>query len=202
MRRVQVAGNPKLWLAFGLVAGIAMMNKISIGFFGFGIVVGLLLTAQRRQFLNPWIWAGGATAVLIFLPNVIWQYANDWPTLEFIRNNAAGGKISPMSPAGYLLAQLIDTNPFTAPIWVAGLGYFLVSYRPRHVGLIQELSLDFLPLVCFYQIVSAQHLLHELRGFVPGFLVTCRVCLTLAALVAPGSAVRLQKSFGLSIPFD
>src|SRR5579872_735618 len=65
--------NPHYWLWFGVVAGIGMEEKYTIALFGFGIVVGLLLTAQRRVFLNPWIWLGGLAAFLIFLPNLLWN---------------------------------------------------------------------------------------------------------------------------------
>src|SRR6202045_2573313 len=40
--------NPRYWLWFGVVAGIGLQEKYSIAVFGFGIVVGLLLTPQRR----------------------------------------------------------------------------------------------------------------------------------------------------------
>ena len=48
-------GNPRYWLAFGVVAGLGLQEKYSIAVFGFGIVIGLLLTEQRRVFANKWI---------------------------------------------------------------------------------------------------------------------------------------------------
>src|SRR5579862_2478726 len=50
--------DPRYWLWFGVVAGIGLQEKYSIAIFGLGIVVGLLLTPQRRVFLNRWIWLG------------------------------------------------------------------------------------------------------------------------------------------------
>jgi Dolichyl-phosphate-mannose-protein mannosyltransferase len=51
-----------------LLFHISLEEKYSIAVFGFGIVVGLLLTEQRRVFLNKWIWLGGLAAFLVFLP--------------------------------------------------------------------------------------------------------------------------------------
>src|SRR5437899_9715658 len=42
--------NPRYWLWFGVVAGIGLEEKYSIAVLGFSIVVGLLLTEQRRVF--------------------------------------------------------------------------------------------------------------------------------------------------------
>src|SRR5205807_7735907 len=55
-------------------------------FFGLAIVCGLLLTPLRREFLKPWIWLGGLVALLVFLPNLIWEYQHNFATLELLRN--------------------------------------------------------------------------------------------------------------------
>src|SRR5437016_13164213 len=52
--------DPRYWLWFGVVAGLGLEEKYSIALFGVGIVVGLLLTEQRRIFLDKLIWLGGA----------------------------------------------------------------------------------------------------------------------------------------------
>src|ERR1700675_2876942 len=46
--------DPRYWLWVGVVAGIGLEEKYSIAVFGLGMVAGLLLTPQRRVFLNPW----------------------------------------------------------------------------------------------------------------------------------------------------
>src|SRR5580700_6599483 len=67
--------QPRYWLWFGVIAGIGLQEKYSIATLGFGIVVGLLLTGQRRFLLNKWMWLGGLAALLIFLPNLLWNIA-------------------------------------------------------------------------------------------------------------------------------
>src|SRR5207253_42531 len=46
--------DPRYWLWVGAIAGLGMEEKYSIALFGFGMVVGLLLTDPRRVFLNKW----------------------------------------------------------------------------------------------------------------------------------------------------
>lgn len=123
-------GEPKLWLAFGLVAGLGLMNKISMGFLGFGVVVGLLLTPQRRLLLSRWAYVGGTLAFALFLPYVVWQLHHDFATLEFMHNATAYKNVA-LSPGAYLLEQLGTTNPLALPVWGAGLGFLLFARAGR-----------------------------------------------------------------------
>src|SRR6185436_189502 len=77
--------NPRLWLVFGVIAGIGLETKYSIVVFVFALLAGVLLTRERRILFTPWILAGGGTAFLIFLPNLIWSIQHHWPFLELMR---------------------------------------------------------------------------------------------------------------------
>jgi hypothetical protein len=123
--------NPRYWLWFGVVAGIGLQEKYSIALFGFGIVVGLLLTPQRRVFLNPWIWLGGAAAFLIFLPNLLWNVHYHWPFLELMHNIRAEGRDVVLPLPQYFLQQTLLVHPITAAIWLRGLFALLFSSRLR-----------------------------------------------------------------------
>jgi hypothetical protein len=118
--------DPRLWLLFGLVAGVGLQNKISVLFFGFGVFVALLLTAHRKYFLSKWLWFGGAIAFVIFLPYLLWQFQHDWPMLELLRRGQLY-KNFPLSPLQFLWGQVLENHPFTLPIWLAGLYFYLVS---------------------------------------------------------------------------
>ena len=115
--------NPKLWLAIGLVCGLGLMNKLSFLFLGFGLLVGLLLTSHRKYFLNKNLWYAAAIAFIIFLPNILWQIFNDYPTLEFMRN-AAQYKNQSLSPLDFTLGSMLELNPGFTPFILIGL-YFL-----------------------------------------------------------------------------
>lgn len=128
--RIVRTGNGRLWLLFGLVAGLGLLNKHSLLFFGFGVAVGLLLTPERRHLRERWIWLGGAIVAVLVLPHVIWQIRNGWPTAEFI-HNATTYKNVPLSPLDFLTEQVMQMNPFTAPVWLAGLGWLLLGRAGR-----------------------------------------------------------------------
>ena len=121
--------DPRNWLWFGVVAGLGLEEKYSIAVFGLGIVAGLLLTAQRRVFLNPWIWVGGLAAFLVFLPNLLWNIHYHWPFVELMRNIRAEGRDVVLPLPQYFFQQTLLVHPFTAPIWITGLIAFFVSPR-------------------------------------------------------------------------
>jgi hypothetical protein len=124
-------GNPKLWLAFGAIAGVGLMNKYSIVFFAAALIAGVLLTRQRTILFTPWILAGGAIAFLIFLPNLIWNVQHDWPFLELMRNVRATGKDVVLPPGQYLLQQVLMLNPVSFPFWFGGLLYLFFSREAK-----------------------------------------------------------------------
>jgi dolichyl-phosphate-mannose-protein mannosyltransferase len=121
--------DPRYWLWFGVVAGLGLEEKYSIAVFGLGIVVGLLLTEQRRVFLNKWIWLGGLAAFLIFLPNLLWNIKYDWPFVQLMRAIRAEGRDVVLGPFPYFFQQTLLVNPLTTPIWLAGLFALLSSAR-------------------------------------------------------------------------
>lgn len=124
--RILQRDEPRLWILFGLLAGFGLQNKYSVGFLAFGLMVGLLLTPQRRHLASPWLWLGGALAVLIFLPHLWWQLQTGWPSLEFMAN-ATAEKNLPVSPSTFASQQLVLLNPLFAPLWAAGLLALLLS---------------------------------------------------------------------------
>lgn len=124
-------GNQKLWLVFGVLAGIGLLSKYSIVIFAAALIAGLLLTSQRRLLFTPWLLLGGAIAFLIFLPNLIWNIQNNWPFLELMRNIRATGKDVVLPPGQYLLQQVLMLNPVSFPFWFGGLLFYFLSREAK-----------------------------------------------------------------------
>jgi hypothetical protein len=120
--------RPAAWYALGAVAGIAMLDKYMIAFFLAAAAIGLVLTPERRIFLRPAPWLAAGLALLIALPNLLWQQTHGWPFLE-LGAAAAGGKNVAYSPVDWLVQQIVTLGPATAPIWLTGLASF--AFRPR-----------------------------------------------------------------------
>lgn len=113
--------DPRWWLAFGVVAGLGLLTKLTILFFGLAVVLGALLTPRRRDFRTRWPWLGGLIAALALLPYALWNAANGWPTIQFWGNY---GGLSGGGPISFLATQILSVNPANLVIIVAGLVFF------------------------------------------------------------------------------
>ena len=133
--RIIQTGNSRLWLWFGVLAGIGLMNKHSTAFFGAAVVIGLLLSPQRKEFTKPWIWIGGLIALLIFSPNLIWQIHHHFPTLEDLHNVQTSGKNVVLPPLAFIRQQIMMMHPILFPIWLFGLWFFLVGRGRKYTAL-------------------------------------------------------------------
>jgi 4-amino-4-deoxy-L-arabinose transferase-like glycosyltransferase len=134
--RIINGGSPTLWLWFGVLLGLGVENKHSTAFFAVGIFVALLLTPERRQFAEKWIWFGGLIAFAIALPNILWQAHHHWPTYELLSNIAHSDKNVALTPVQFIVQQIVFMNPGTLPLWLSGIVWLFGSRDGRrHMAL-------------------------------------------------------------------
>jgi hypothetical protein len=119
-------GSHVLWVLFGMVAGVGLENKHTMLVFGFAVVAGLLITDQRRLLFSKWVWIGGAVALALFLPNLIWEGRHGWPQIQLVR---AGQEYKnyPVGPFRFFLEQILFLQPIQFPVWLAGLVWFFAA---------------------------------------------------------------------------
>jgi len=138
--------DPPWCLAIGAVVGVGLMTKYTIVFLVAGILGGLLLTPARRFLGSGWLWGGAVLALLICLPNLIWQLRHDFISLHFLRHIHARD-VGEGRANGFLRDQfVICANRLAAPLWIAGLVGFL---RNRRYRLLAWMYLIPLAIFCF-----------------------------------------------------
>ncbi|HCY76225.1 MAG TPA: hypothetical protein DHV28_09920 [Ignavibacteriales bacterium] len=123
--------NSKLWIIIGLIFGLGLQNKLTFLFLGFGLLIGLILTKNRQYLKSKELWFGILIALIIFLPNIIWQVANNYPTLDFMRN-AAAFKNKPMGIIKFTISSLLELNPVFTPFILTAF-YFLFFSKPGKI---------------------------------------------------------------------
>lgn len=118
--RIVATDQPILWIWLGIVLGLGLLNKIGVSFLGVGLLVGLLVTPQRKWLTTLWPYLAAGIALLIFMPYVFWNINNDFAHLEFI-HNASAGKYSSLNQARFVTDQILINNPVAIIVWASGL---------------------------------------------------------------------------------
>ncbi|HEX9006686.1 MAG TPA: glycosyltransferase family 39 protein, partial [Bacteroidota bacterium] len=126
--------EPRTWLSLGVVLGLGLLNKISMGWLAAGIAVALIITPRRQWLKSPWPWISAALALLIFSPFVIWNFTHEFAHLEFARR-AAQLKYTSQTPLTFASGLVLINNPLTLPLWLAGFYLLLREPRFRLVGI-------------------------------------------------------------------
>lgn len=128
--RLLKSENPRWCLAIGAVVGIGLETKYTMFFYLAGVLVGLLLAPARRYLRTRWFWAGAGLALLIFLPNFIWQIRHHFISLQFL-HHIHTRDVGEGRAEDYWSSQLLNANPISIPLWIAGLIGFFRSERFR-----------------------------------------------------------------------
>jgi len=116
------------WLyATGLAIGFGVLSKYNIAFLAVSLCGGLLLTRERNIFINKKLYIAALIAIIIVLPNLVWQIQNHFPTFHQL-NELARTQLVNVNRMDFVKDQLLF---FINSIFVviAGFAGFLF-YQP------------------------------------------------------------------------
>ena len=131
LRIAEGSSGTRAWLVFGLLAGLGIENKHGTVFFLAALLVGLLLSPQRRILFTRGCAAGLGVLVLVALPNFLWQWVHHFPTYEFLSTVSHSDKNLKLPPLAFLIEQVNILIFTTAPLWVGGLAWLAFARAAR-----------------------------------------------------------------------
>jgi len=115
----------KFLIFFGIVAGVALLNKYLCILLFTGLIVVIPFTIYREVFRKRMFWTGLATGLLIFLPNLIWQASKGFPVFNHL-SELYDTQLVHMDIPTYLTEQLL--SPFAGSVLtIAGLIFLLTD---------------------------------------------------------------------------
>ena len=85
--------------------GLGLQNKYTMLIWAFGIFIGLFFYKKGKLFKDKWLYIAGSVALLIFLPNIIWQLQNGTPFLSHFQE-LQESQLSELNPLEFGLEQL------------------------------------------------------------------------------------------------
>lgn len=115
------------WYILGAVTGLALLTKYSVVFYLAALLVGILLTPQRKMLTSKYCWRAMGIALLMWLPNLWWQFSYDFPVVSHMRELSETQLVN-MSASDFLLPQFIF-HALSIIIWLPGLVFLLRSEK-------------------------------------------------------------------------
>lgn len=114
--------HKNIWLyVWGISLGLGLLSKYSIAFYFIGLLIGLVLSQERKVFLNKHFYFSLLLAFLIFLPNLIWEYGHNFPFLHHMRQ-LQQEQLQYLNTADFIKNQFL-MNIASILVWVLGLIY-------------------------------------------------------------------------------
>ena len=107
----------------GFALALGWLAKYSVAFFAAGIFVGLLLTPYRKLFASKHVYLAGLIALLIILPNLLWQYNHKWPVVHHMKE-LRETQLQFINPFDFLKDQVLMHLPCFF-VWIGGLFWLL-----------------------------------------------------------------------------
>ncbi len=140
--RFRHAPQPGLVLLLGVAVGLGMLAKYGTVFYVLALLPIIMISSEWRSWLlSRWGLAATGAALVVLLPNIIWQIQHDWPVaghMAALRRNQLGH----VAASDFLLDQLGMTIPGFL-LWLGALVFTLTrTGRPY-----QFLSLTFIVLI-------------------------------------------------------
>jgi len=132
--RLLKSGDARWWVWIGAGIGLGMLAKYTMGVLALGVVAGVVLTKARRYLRNAWLWMGVTASVILFGPNVIWEWQHNFISLEFLRflhvRDVAEGLTD-----WFLVGQL-ELMLLAFPLAAAGLWFYFFTEQGKRYRMV------------------------------------------------------------------
>ncbi|WP_348823428.1 ArnT family glycosyltransferase [Flavobacterium aestuarii] len=98
--------NAKWLYVSAIVFVFGFLNKYNIAFLFIGLVPAIAVTQQRKIFAQPKLYLAFAFGLLLILPNLLWQYRNNFPVIHHLKE-LADTQLVYVDRLGFLKSQLL-----------------------------------------------------------------------------------------------
>ncbi len=117
--------QPKHMYLLGVVIGIGLLTKYTMAFFAIAMILSLLLTRQRRILWSKPVAIAALISIVIFLPNIFWQFRHHLPLFTHMKN-LREQQLNYIKPSDFIKQQLL-INGIALFTWLGGLLFLLFS---------------------------------------------------------------------------
>jgi len=127
VRFVKFGDRKYLWY-LTISLSLFFLTKYDALFFSFGLLSLLCFRKTRVELAKGKYWQCLMIAFLILLPNIIWQYVNDWPALQMF-HRLYETQLDDLSPLPSLRDLFLYVNPIAFILMLPALVYMFVDKK-------------------------------------------------------------------------
>ncbi|MEO6149097.1 MAG: glycosyltransferase family 39 protein, partial [Mucilaginibacter sp.] len=113
----------------GATVGIGMLTKYTMVFFTVALIIGILISKQRKLLFNKHMLGAALLAFIMFLPNLIWQWQHHFPVINHM-SELRSTQLDHISAADFIMQQLL-VNGISLFVWLAGFLFLMFSFKLR-----------------------------------------------------------------------
>jgi len=121
--------KPVFLLLIGVAFGLGILNKYMVVFLAAGLLLAILFTPQRRLWTSKYTWYAVLIALVLFLPNLIWQYSNDFPVIRHMQE-LKDTQLVNVKRANILIDQVLMFT-LGSIVWISGLLWLLFAGKSK-----------------------------------------------------------------------
>ncbi|SDF07721.1 Dolichyl-phosphate-mannose-protein mannosyltransferase [Mucilaginibacter pineti] len=116
------------WL--GAAVGFGMLTKYTMLFFTVALLIGILISKQRKLLFSWHILGAAAVTLLICMPNLIWQINHHFPVVTHMKT-LRKEQLDYITPGEFIKQQLM-VHGIALFVWLNGLAFLIFSFRLRN----------------------------------------------------------------------
>ncbi len=110
------------WVLYGLFLGLGLLSKYTIAVFVFMSFYYFFRTRKGKEIFKPGFWFANVLAFLIFIPNLYWNYKNNFVSFRHTEENVVTGNIG----GGVKLLQMLEFSGSQFAVFGAALAFFII----------------------------------------------------------------------------
>ena len=160
------------WLLLGAAAGAGLLSKYSMALLLPSIALVFALPAWRAQWRNPRPWLAALLALLIFLPNLLWNAQADFVSLRHTADISQLDRalFHPARLAEFVGAQFLCMGPLAFAALLAAL-LSASTWRDPALGFLAAMTLPFLALIGLQALLARANANWAAPAYVGGSLL-------------------------------
>jgi hypothetical protein len=191
--RYIITEKPVYLILVGVAFGFGFLNKYMVIFLAAGLAIGVIPTSFRGLWISKYAWFALFISLVLFLPNIIWQYIHGFPVLYHMKELKETQLVN-VKRMNIIIDQLLIFT-FGAVVWLTGLIWIL---RAENAKKFRVMGYAYVAILLIFLILRGKS--YYLAGFYPILFAAGGVSWEMS-LKRTGSRIFLVVILvGLSIP--